>query len=225
MPNLKTYSGFGPWQNIALRLIHDDLPLTNIFFQVQGDSRFRPFHWSLIDAACHIVHDRKEKVTVVPCLALLVHPATSRMFTHATLLVCDGRQVRLFDPNGRYPNGSLAYFLRGYAVSSDQVAEVLKSVSKSTLPWSRSRTGIQATIKHNKDTAFIPNRGYCMFICRALIDYLRHNAEKGTNSNIVHLTRTYERMHCPSPEIGHLALAILMRLWPNPDEAEILSCK
>ena len=207
-----SYTGFGGWRRIALRLIHDDEPLSQVFFSVPRDVRFAPYNPSLMDAAHEV---RASPVPlVIPCMALLLVKQSTKILTHAVMLITDGKRVRLFDPNGRY-RAPLQYFVRGLAISSDDIADFLKRACGSPLPWSRSFQGIQSTIKETPHTKFIPNRGYCMFLCRALLDYLAEVAEKD-GSNFIPLVQGFERKECMENQMGPAAKGVLQQKWPDP---------
>ena len=207
-----SYSGFGPWRRIALRLIHDDVPLSQVFFSTRRNKMCASYSLSLADAAERV--SMNPGSLVVPCMALLNPKGTLRLLTHAVVLVSDGRRVRLFDPNGRYTS-SLQYFIRGNVVSSDDVAKYLKELSGSSLPWSRSFQGVQSTIREKENTPFVPNRGYCMFLCRILLDYLTtFGARDG--EDIFKLVRRFERFQCTKDTMGPIAKQILEDLWPDP---------
>ena len=213
-----SYTAFGPWKDIAARLIYDDVPLSARFFDVRGDPRFAPYCLSLVDAAASMQSALKsKKPLVIPCMALLLVAPGKRIGTHAVLLVGDGERVRLFDPNGRYP-AAIRYFVRGRALTSKQIAPFLRDAAGSDARWTTSRRGIQGTIREAKNTRFVPNRGYCMFLCRALMDLLRSQPNEA-GENPIASTKRFEKISCEPNRMGQVAKSILQDIWPVPSRA------
>ena len=180
-----SYSAFGPWKSAALRLIYDDVPLSRQFFKKPGCTLISPYSLSLADAAfrAKACLDRQEQV-VIPCMTLLIvkEPQITVM-THAVLLICDGTRVRLFDPNGAYPS-LIRYFLRGHALTSSQVMPFLRNLCGSDAVWSISKSGVQSTIREHAKTRYVPKRGYCMFLCKTLIDLLALHSQRNKGGTV-----------------------------------------
>jgi hypothetical protein len=211
------FEGFGKWKDIALRLIYDDLPLSRIFFSSQTDRRRGRYCLDLVEAAKRVEKARASKrALVVPCMALILDKDTTDLMTHAVVMLTDGHEVRLFDPNGKYP-AFIRYYINGSSLKSGEVVRFLRERAGAppTTQWTISSKGIQNTVAEPSKTRYVPNRGYCMGLCRLLMECLERFAKE--DAQMFPLTRTFEGRRCIRNAMGPAARRVLREIWPHPE--------
>ena len=220
-----SYRGFGKWRIHALRLIYDDLHMGNAFYQSNTNGRdalctICPYEIAMLRGAMKAAQHHMDKhIAIVPTLALLVEEQSDNQMpsTHAVAFIVDAQGIRLFDPNGRY-GLSTGYLIKNKFVQSKQILPFLAIETATPLSlWSKSIHGIQNTINEPITTHFVPNHGYCMFLCKALILYIQKHIKQRkikNDTNIMMLVREFERKECPNRAMGQFAKKILMDSFP-----------
>jgi hypothetical protein len=141
--------------------------------------------------------------------------------THCVVLLTDGAsRAHLFDPNGAH--ASTAYLIRGLALSSPQICLFLsqQTSSGSTLRWTSSTSGVQRTLREPTPTAFVPNKGFCMFLCRTLLLLLDGGRLGGGRAeglrDPISVAAKFELTVCGRGEMGKAALRALQQRFPFP---------
>jgi len=194
-----SYSAFGKFKNLALRLIHDDFPLSKRFFSGKHSYLLGELETSLCDAAVLVNLACEANVPlIIPCTAVLASGSSTD--THAVALVTDGESVHFFDPNGMYDCRGPKYFVRGEIIRRDRILRFLQRYADSRASWTQSLVGIQSTIREHKNTRYVPKNGYCMLLCRLLIERLLDSHPRDFLENIV----KFEKLQCKSKSMGKL---------------------
>ena len=215
---MREYSGFGKWKPIVSNLLKDDPSLTKEFYSLSDENNRKiigKYEADFEKAFMKTLKKIKNNYSVIYPTKYTIR-TNDGIDTHAILIIGHNNHVHVFDPNGAYHEKTIHFGDSDKFRTSTQMLSSLKKLARENgmrVKVTGSKHGMQRYLKDYDRSVFIRNAGYCMFICRKVLQYILKHIS--TEPNIIKLAKKAEYIQF-AKNYGPTSFKLIRSIWPRP---------